>query len=252
MKTGAQLYTVRMFTQTVADFDKSMKRIADIGYKTIQLSGAGSEVTPQAAREICDRYGLEIALTHSNVDRILHDTENLIRDHEVMGSRYIGIGCMPEKYMNSDWIREFGKDFKKPAQMIKDAGMRLMYHNHNFEFEKIDGKLMLEYLLEDFEPDELGITLDTFWVQSAGGDVCQWIERLADRIPCVHLKDRGVVKHQDIMFPVMEGNMNFPAIMKALEKTCCEYALVEQDTCQESPFTCLEKSYNNLKKLGYE
>ena len=54
------------------------------------------------------------------------------------------------------------------------------------------------------------------------------------------------------MAPVMEGNMNFEAIMDALENSCCEYALVEQDTCQESPFICLRKSYDNLKKLGYE
>lgn len=252
MKIGAQLYTVRMFTQTVSDFEKTIKRVADIGYRTVQLSAIGKEVTPQIAREICDKYGMEIVLTHSDVNRILRDTENLIKDHEVMGCRSIGLGCMPEKYMNEDWIREFCADFRKPAQMIRDAGMQFMYHNHNFEFEKIGGKLMMEYLLEAFEPEEMGIILDTFWVQTAGADVCQWIERLSDRLTCVHLKDRGVVKRQDVMMPVMEGNMNFPAIMEALEKTCCEHALVEQDTCQESPFICLEKSYQNLKKLGYE
>lgn len=252
MKLGAQLYTVRTFTQTVSDFEKSMKKIADIGYKSVQLSAVGKEVTPVIAKEICDENGLEIVLTHSDVNRILHDTENLIKDHEIMGCRYIGLGIMPEKYMTEDWIQEFCKDFKKPAQMIRDAGMRFMYHNHNVEFEKVGGKLLIEYLLDGFEPDELGITLDTYWVQAAGGDVCQWIERLADRVPCVHLKDLGVVNRQAVMAPVMEGNINFPAVMKALEKTCCEYALVEQDICRESPFVCMEKSYQNLKKLGYE
>lgn len=251
MKTGAQLFTVRTFTQTVSDFDITMKKIADIGYKTVQLSAIGRDVTPQIAKEICDKYGLEIVLTHSDINRILHDTENLIREHELMGARYIGLGSMPDKYRTEDWIRQFAVDFKKPAQMMRDAGMRFMYHNHDFDFEKLDGKLAIEYLLDSFEPDELGITLDTFWVQTAGADIYQWIERLADRIPCVHLKDRGVVKGQGVMAPVMEGNMNFPAIMKALENTCCEYALVEQDVCLESPFTCLKKSYDNLVTLGY-
>lgn len=251
MKTGAQLYTVRLFTQTVPDFRRTMRRIADIGYQTVQLSAVGSEVTPGVAREICDEMGLEIVLTHSDIKRILHDTENLIHDHETMGCRYIGLGSMPEKYRNTDWIAQFTEDFIEPARMIRDAGMRLMYHNHDFEFEKMDGRYLLEYLLDGFAPDELGVTLDTYWVQTAGGDVCQWIDRLADRIPCVHLKDRGVVKGQEVMAPVMEGNMNFPAIMQALKKTECEFALVEQDTCQESPFTCLEKSYRNLKGLGY-
>lgn len=251
MKTGAQLYTVRLFTQTAADFRRTMRKVADIGYKTVQLSAIGSEVTPEIAREICDEMGLEIVLTHSDVNRILHDTEKLIHDHEIMGCRYIGLGSMPEKYRNTDWIRQFAVDFKEPARMMKAAGMRLMYHNHDFEFEKVDGTYMMDYLLEGLAPDELGITLDTYWVQTAGGDVCQWIERLRDRIPCVHLKDRGVVNKQEVMAPVMEGNMNFPAILKALENSCCEYALVEQDTCLESPFVCLEKSYKNLAGLGY-
>lgn len=252
MKIGAQLYTVRTFTQTVSDFEKTMKRIAAIGYQTVQISAVGREVTPQAAKEICDEQGLEIVLTHSDPNRILNDTENLIRDHEKMGCRYIGLGSMPEKYRTEEWVQEFCADFKKPAQMIRDAGMQFMYHNHNFEFEKFGEKRILDYLLEGFEPDEMGIILDTYWVQAAGAEVCPWIERLADRLKCVHLKDMGVFKGESIMMPVMEGNLNFPAIMKAFEKTGCEYALVEQDVCQESPFTCLEKSYRNLKKLGYE
>lgn len=251
MRTGAQLYTVRLFTQTVADFRRTMKKIADIGYSYVQLSAVGNEVTPEAAREICDEMGIKIVLTHSDVNRILHDTEQLIRDHETMGCKYIGLGSMPEKYRNTEWIRYFNEDFKAPARMIKDAGMRLMYHNHDFEFEKTNGSFLMDYLLDGFAPDELGITLDTYWVQTAGCDVCQWIERLADRVPCVHLKDRGVIGRQEVMAPVMEGNMNFPAILKALENTCCEYALVEQDTCLESPFTCLEKSFKNLERLGY-
>jgi len=251
MKTGAQLYTVRAYTQNEKDFSCTIGKIAEMGYKTVQISGIGKDIRPERVREICDGAGLEIVLTHSDINRIRKDTEQLIRDHEVMGCRYIGIGSMPEKYRNPDWIKRFAADFKEPARMIKDAGMRLMYHNHAFEFEKTDGRYLLDYLLDDFAPDELGITLDTYWVQTAGGDVCQWIERLADRIPCVHLKDRGIVNGQEVMAPVMEGNMNFSAILKALEKTDCEYALVEQDTCQENPFVCLEKSWRNLTELGY-
>lgn len=251
MRIGAQLYTVRLYTQTVEDFERTMKRIADIGYRYVQLSAIGSGVSPQIAKEVCDRLGLTIVLTHSDVNRILHDTDRLIEEHRIMGCRYIGLGSMPEKYRGEEWIQYFVEDFKEPARKIKEAGMLLMYHNHDFEFEKVGGRYLLDVLLDGFEPDELGITLDTYWVQTAGADVCQWIERCADRIPCVHLKDRGIVRREAVMAPVMEGNMNFPAIMKALEGSCCEYALVEQDTCQESPFVCLDKSYQNLKKLGY-
>jgi sugar phosphate isomerase/epimerase len=134
---------------------------------------------------------------------------------------------------------------------MKDAGMLFMYHNHNFEFEKSDGKYYMERLMEEFTPAELGFTLDTYWLQAAGTDVCQWIERLKDRIPCVHLKDMAILRHEAVMAPVMEGNMNFTKILETLKNTNCEYLLVEQDVCQESPFECLKKSYQNLAALGY-
>ena len=64
------------------------------------------------------------------------------------------------------------------------------------------------------------------------------------------MKDMEVSKNGPVMAPVMEGNLNFPAILKELEQTSCQYALVEQDVCQTSPFDCLKKSYDNLVKAG--
>ena len=87
VQTGAQLYTLRKFTQDPKDFDRSMKRVSEMGYKTVQLSAIGASVTPAIAREICDKYGLKSVLTHSDVKRILTDTENLIHDHEIMGCK---------------------------------------------------------------------------------------------------------------------------------------------------------------------
>lgn len=260
MKTGAQLYTVRAYTQSEEDFRRSMEKIAQIGYRTVQISAIGRELKPERVRRICDEAGLEIVLTHSDVNRILHDTERLIEEHDILGCRYIGLGSMPDKYRTPEWLRYFGEDFRKPARLIADAGKTLMYHNHDFEFRKfaacgVEGatgdKRMIDYMLEWFEPQELGFTLDTYWVQAAGGDVCQWIRRLKDRVFCVHLKDMEMTEHGPAMAPVMEGNMNFEAILKELEESCCEYLLVEQDVCRTSPFECLKKSYDNLAGAGY-
>lgn len=260
MKTGAQLYTVRAYTQTEQDFACTIGKIADMGYQTVQISAVGKELKPERMREICDEAGVQIVLTHSDVNRILHDTDRLIEEHNILGCSYIGLGSMPDKYRTPEWLYHFALDFKEPAKKIAAAGKLLMYHNHDFEFRKFAAegapdaaadKRVIEYLTEWFSPQELGFTLDTYWVQAAGGDVCQWIRTLQDRIPCVHLKDMEVSKNGPVMAPVMEGNLNFPAILKELEQTCCQYALVEQDVCQTSPFTCLKKSYDNLAKAGY-
>lgn len=248
---------MRMYTQNERDFAFTVKKIADMGYKTVQISAIGKEIAPRRVKEICDDNGLKIVLTHSDVNRILYDTDRLIEEHERMGCSYIGIGAMPEKYQAAEWIDHFTEDFSGPAEKIAAAGKLLMYHNHNFEFQKINvpgeekPQRIIEYLMKSFPADRLGFTLDTYWVAAAGGDVTAWIEKLADRIPCVHLKDMAVQGFAQQMAPVMEGNLNFPAILKALEKTSCKYLLVEQDTCIGSPFDCLKKSYDNLAAAGY-
>jgi sugar phosphate isomerase/epimerase len=251
MILGAQLFTVRTYTQTEKDLDYTLGQIAKIGYTTVQISAIGASIKPVKVRELCDKHGLKIVLTHSDPNRILNDTDQLIEDHKVMGSKYIGLGSMPDKYRNPEWIEHFAEDYREAAIKIKNAGMLFMYHNHNFEFEKVNGKYYMEYLMEGFASEEMGFTLDTYWLQAAGLDVCQWIERLKNRIPCVHLKDMAILRHEAVMAPVLEGNMNFERILKTLKDTNCEYLLVEQDVCQESPFECLRKSYQNLSSLEY-
>lgn len=260
MKTGAQLYTVRAYTQNEKDFAETMERIARMGYTTVQLSAIGKDLKPERVREICDRAGLAIVLTHSDPDRILYDTQRLIEEHDVLGCRYIGLGSMPDKYRSPEWLYHFALDFKEPARRMADAGKLLMYHNHDFEFRRFaaegapdasEKKQVIEYLADWFSPREMGFTLDTFWVQAAGGDVCQWIGRLKERIFCVHAKDMEMTAGGPVMAPVMEGNMNFAGILKALSDSCCEHLLVEQDVCRTSPFDCLQISYRNLAGAGY-
>ena len=250
MVIGAQLYTLRDYCQNEKDFNLSMKRVAEIGYKTVQVSGIGP-ISAKKVREICDRYDLKIVITHTPPDRILYDTDNVIADHEILGCKHIGMGAMPNKYRTADWIGQFADDYLEPAKKIAASGKLFMYHNHDFEFERVNGKYILEYLLEAFGPDEMGITLDTYWVQVAGCDVEDWIGKLSGRLPCIHLKDLEMISGKPQMAPIMEGNLNFPKYIKAFEKAGTEYMLVEQDYCSEDPFTCLKKSYDNLVKLGY-
>ena len=252
MQIGAQLYTLRTYLQNEADIRISLKKVAEMGYKVVQVSGLGP-IDPRVLREICDENGLKIALTHVSADRILYDTEKLIEEHNILGCDYIGLGGMPDKYRTDFWVEQFAKDFMEPAKKIAAAGKYFMYHNHAFEFERLpNGKLFLEVLMETMPAELMGFTIDTYWVQAGGADPVQWIERLKDRIPCVHFKDMSALSNNTtIMAPVGEGNLNWPAIIAKLEELgTTKYALVEQDTCRESPFVCLQKSHDNLIKFG--
>ncbi len=250
MTIGAQLFTLRTYTQTPEDLDYSLGKVAEMGYETVQISAIGP-IPAQTVRELCDKHSLQIVLTHTDPGRILRDTEAVIKEHEVMGCKYIGIGMMPEKYRHPEWLWRFAEDYKEPAKKIAAAGMLLMYHNHNLEFQKFGGRLVLETLLESFAPEEMGITLDTYWVQMGGGDVCDWLKALKGRIPCVHLKDMAVRGMEPVMAPVGEGNLPWQKILEVLQaQGGTEHLLVEQDICEGSPFDCLEQSLKNLRALG--
>ena len=254
MKIGAQMYTIREFCKTPEGIIESLEKLAQIGYRYVQFSGCGP-IDPQLLRDTCDRLDIKLILTHSSYDRILDDTENLIKDHDIYGSDYIGLGSMPE-YARADknGLDAFLKVMEEPIKKIKAAGKRFGYHNHAFEFRKVGGKLIFDHLLDHFPANELDVILDTYWVQRGGADIYQWIKKLKGRLYCVHLKDQGVDDDgkTPVMKPVGEGNLNFPDILKAFEEAGAEYAFVEQDKCNgEDPFECLRRSFEYLKSLGY-
>ncbi len=251
MLLGAQLYTLRDYLQTEKDIRRSLKLVKEMGYDSIQLSGAAS-LDPHLMKDICDEAGLKIVITHNPDGRILNDTDRLIEEHKIYGCSYIGLGGMPNKYRNAYWIKNFAVDFQEAAKKIHDAGMKFMYHNHHFEFNKIDGRAMIYELLEGFTPELMGITVDTYWLQAAGCDVNEWLEILKDRIDCVHLKDMQVIGNDTTYAAIGEGNMNFPSILKKLEELgTTKHILVEQDTVIGSPFEALKQSRTYLKGLGY-
>lgn len=247
MKLGAQLYTVRKQMKTPEDIERGLGRIAKIGYKCIQVSGIG-DIRPLKLREICDRLGLEIVITHTNPDEYRDGTEQTVLKHNILGCKYIGLGAMPKDMRTHDTPDTFVNLFRPKIREFARKGKIFSYHNHQFEFEKKDGVMLLDRLLTAIP--EMMVTLDCYWVNYGGADVCDTIDRLAGRIDCVHLKDYGIVDSEIRMFPVGEGNMNYPKILEHMKKAGVKYAFVEQDDCYgRDPFECLEQSYNYLK--GY-
>jgi len=248
MRIGAQLYTVREYTQTLRDFADTIKKIAAIGYECVQISAVSPEIPPQEIAETCKAHNLEIIITHTKPARILDETEVVIEEHKMMGAKYVGIGMIPDSYStNKEGFRRFITDFIPAARAIKEADLQLMYHNHHIEFERFDGVLLIDYMKDKFH--DVSFTLDTFWVQAGGADPALWIENLAERVDVIHLKDYAVVDGKRRMAEVMEGNLNWPAIMKAAAKAGVKYGMVEQDDCYENdPFECLRHSLHKLKE----
>lgn len=249
MKIGAQLYTVRANTQTPEDFSETLKKIADIGYKTVQVSGTCAFEAEWLQKRLSEN-GLECAVTHTPADRILTEPEKVANEHKIFGCRYCGLGWTRFDLSAEDSPERFSEKYLPAAKKLAENGVKFMYHNHDQEFQKIGGKTVLERLSEEFPPELMGFIVDTFWVQAGGADPAAWLRKLAGRAPCIHLKDFAYGRKYAVLG---EGNMNFDAVFEAAEESGTEFMLVEQDDCYgEDPFECLRRSYEFLKANGFE
>ena len=253
MKIGAQFYTIRDHCKTLSDLDESMKKVADIGYKHIQLSGVCAYEADWMAERLA-AYGLQADITHFSYDRIINDTDGTIAFHDTMGCKYIGIGSNP-RGINPEGLSVMADELKPILGKIVSGGHKFMYHNHHMEFARFGGKTFIDLLCETFTPEECGVTLDTYWVQAGGGDPAWWLRNLKGRVDCVHFKDM-VFSPEDKgvrMAAIGEGNMNYPEIIKACDDAGVLYGFVEQDNCYgEDPFACLKRSYDYFKAQGID
>jgi len=251
MKIGAQLYTVRDAFQTIEDFDTTMQKVAEIGYAGIQYS-PWRDFDVQKVRDIADKYGLEIIVTHYSPQKLLTNPQEAMEAHKILGVNKIGIGSLPDEYrVSKASIMQFIEEYRPVVETLSENGFKFMYHNHEFEFEKFEGKLMLDYLLDAFPPEQMGVILDLFWVQAGGADPAEWILKLKGRVENIHFKDYAIVDKKRTTYEVMEGNMNWGSIFEACKQAGVEWAFVEQDDSNgKDPFDCLKKSFDNLRKAG--
>ena len=252
MKIGAQFYTLRDYCKNLGDFAETLKKVADIGYKTVQISST-CDFEAEWLKEQLEINDLKCVITHTHPDKLINDIKQVARDHTVFNCQNIGLSYYSFADEKKDLIENyenFLKTYKPVASELKNEGKYFMYHNHASEFRKLDGKIIFERLAEDFSADELGFILDTYWVQVGGGDPAYWLEKLKGRVPCIHLKDYA---YGQKMAVIGEGNLNFDRIFEKAESAGTEYMLVEQDDCYgEDPFECLKRSYNYLKSRGFE
>lgn len=247
MKLGAQFYSIRDNTTTPEDLYKTFKAIKEIGYEIAQMS-AICDIDPELLRSYSEELDLPITCTHSPFERIVNDTDKLIEEHKIYGCPTIGLGSMPNEYRDGG-VYDFIDIIREPLRKIKAAGLDFAYHNHAFEFEKVDGKLVYDILIDEL-PD-LSFIVDTYWVKYAGYDYLEYIKRLGpSRIKNVHFKDMKTEPSGDIC-PCGEGVIDFKPVIELCDKLGIVNALVEQDNAPDSGDSIgqMAISYNNIKNL---
>lgn len=250
-RIGAQYYTIRDYARTMEDFEESCRKVREIGYQTVQISG-----TPLKAAEmkpVLDHYGLKVTVTHRSFEDFRDNLAEVMEYNRTLGCDLCGLGCMPVwARENSESLTRFIREAGETASKLHKEGLYFGYHNHAFEFAKLDGRFLMDRLTEETDPEEFRFITDTYWIQAGGLDPAAFIRKLGSRTMAVHFKDlKANLDNTTEMAEVGEGSLNWDGIIAACEETGVKWALVEQDTCRRNPFESLKISYDYLTGKGF-
>ena len=253
---GIQLYGVRNAMER--DFEGTLKALADMGYEYVEFAGYYGH-TAEEIKAILDKYGLKCISAHQALDFYDEDPDAAAEFLKAFGVKYSVIPWYgKEKLAGTDEWEASAARFKKVGAVLKAHGMKLGYHNHDFEFEKHEGKYLHDYIFDEVG-DLIDPELDTCWVHYAGINPADKIREFAGRVEIVHLKDfvckelgggpaydlidnsgKGLGKksREDNGFqfrPLGTGRQNFLEILEACEASGTEYIIVEQDQTYDIP-----------------
>lgn len=258
-----QVYSVRDYAEK--DFAAAMREVKAMGYDGVELAGTYG-MTAVECKKILDEIGLELVCAHVNID--LLEDDGTLADYAATGIRYAAIPWLAGPKDSAELKASIAR-IRNAAQRCKAAGIQLLYHNHDFEFLKIDGQYVLDTYYNTIPAELLQTELDTCWVNVGGEDPAAYVRKYAGRAPIVHLKDFAGRKSENMYAligsdaakedstgafefrPVGCGLQNIPAILAAAEDADAQWVVVEQDrpSMDKTSMECAAMSISYIKQL---
>ena len=245
---GLQLYTVRDQLQT--DFDGTLAKIAQIGYKNMEFAGYYNR-TPEQVRATLDRLQLVSTSSHIGAPLMRQDAAAQIKSAKTIGQDYITIPSYQFGKDLAGW-RKGVAEFNQWGAMCRDAGLKLAYHNHNFEFAPLEGTTGYEILQNEVDPKLVDFELDLYWARFADQDPLALFAKHPGRFAMWHVKDMVVTDDKKGMSPVGKGTIDFKAYFANAQQAGLKHFFVEHDSAAQYPggsLASVEASYQYLHQL---
>ncbi len=248
MKYGLQMYSVR--DESAKDFTGTLRKVAEIGYDGVEFAGYGG-LTASELKRLMDELQLQTASTHVSYDRMMADADKEIDYILELDCRYLTIPFLGEEHRKDEdsWRRVIA-DLQKIGEKCAARGVQLFYHNHDFEFrQQIAGKTVFDAIFESVSDSLLKVELDACWAYYGGYDPVAYIEKYANRLPLLHMKDmRTLEDGKALTVELGEGEVKLMDIANAAKQAGVEWMIVEQDYCQNPSIESVTTSFNWIKK----
>jgi sugar phosphate isomerase/epimerase len=244
-RIGIQLYTVRSSMQD--SVERTLERVAQIGYQEVEFAGYFDR-SPQQIRRVLDDTGLRAPATHTPLETLENEWEAMVDLAAATGHQYLVVPWIaPANRSGLDDYRRMADRFNRVGERAKAAGLTFGYHNHDFEFEPLEGRVPWDVLIEETDPALVKLELDLYWITKAGGDPFTYFRDHGGRFPLVHVKDMAA---DGSMVDVGAGTIDFAALFAHSDQAGIQHYFVEHDNPRD-PFGSLAASYGHLHNLEF-
>jgi len=245
---GIQLYTVRDLSGK--DFKGTLTRVSEIGYKHFEYAEYG-DLTADQLNSFASGLGVTACGTHEGFQKFESDAEGVIAFNKAIGTPYVVVPSMPRDVRSGGVaeIEKFAAGLNKYGELVKKAGMQLCYHNHSFEFEKVeDGRTIWDVLFSAADADLVKAEVDIAWVYDADVDPVELLSKWGDRVKLLHMKD---LDKERKLTPVGEGEIDLAKVVAKAKQIGVDWYVVEQDRTREGKDILDEItiSYKNMVQL---
>lgn len=241
---GLQLYTVRDALRT--DLDGTLRRIAEIGYREVELAGYPG-VSPGVFREKLRQYGLTVPSIHAGYESLRDDLDGVLDEARLFEASFLVCPFVDprERRTTADWKRVC-RTLNWAGRSVRNFGYTLAYHNHDYEFVAFaDGATPFELLIGETDPRAVKLELDVYWLAKAGLDPVRTLEDNRERLALVHLKDLGA---DGETAELGAGILPMERIVRTALSAGARHLFVEQDTSAD-PLRSIATSWRFLEAL---
>ncbi len=245
-----QLYTLR--EPAKKDLADTLKKVREMGWRYVQWSGMPN-LPAEKIRAALDAAGLKAISAHVAIEPFEADFDTNVKFWKTVGNKDLGPGGMMNdcKANLEAWLKG-ARRLDTLGARLRQAGLRLSYHNHAWELEKFPGddRAKLDILMQSTKPENLCAELDLAWLLVGGVDPAAYIRKYKGRCPCVHAKDVVVAKNarKQQFKPLGQGEVNWPEVFAAGDAAGIEWYVYEQDNGEGSPFDYTHASYEFLSR----
>jgi len=221
---GLQLYTVR--DMMAEDLLATLELVADVGYREVEFAGY-FDTPPADVRRHLAAAGLRAPAAHIGYDEFAANVNAVIEHAAAVGHEFVVVPAVPghERGTLDDYLRH-AENFNRWSAVCRSAGLRFGYHNHDFEFAEIDGKLPYDVLLAETDPSRVEMELDLAWARAGNADALKYFEAWPGRFPLCHIKD---LDRNGEEADIGEGDVAFERIFASAKQAGLQHGFVERD-----------------------